>query len=30
MSDDPMDQLYFVGLAGIGIYIFYRIMEKSH
>jgi hypothetical protein len=30
MSDDPIDQLYFVGLAGIGIYIFYRIMEKSH
>jgi len=30
MSDDPLDQLYFAGLAGIGIYIFYRIMEKSH
>jgi len=30
MSDDPMDQLYFAGLAGIGIYIFYRIMEKAH
>jgi len=30
MSDEPMDQLYFAGLAGIGIYIFYRIMEKAH
>jgi hypothetical protein len=30
MSDDPLDQLYFAGLAGVGIYIFYRIMEKSH
>jgi hypothetical protein len=30
MSDDPIDQLYFAGLAGIGIYIFYRIMEKAH
>jgi hypothetical protein len=29
MSDDPIDQLYFAGLASIGIYIFYRIMEKS-
>jgi hypothetical protein len=29
MSDDPIDQLYFAGLAGVGIYIFYRIMEKS-
>lgn len=30
MSDDPIDQLYFAGLASIGIYIFYRIMEKAH
>jgi hypothetical protein len=30
MSDDPIDQVYFAGLACIGIYIFYRIMEKSH
>ena len=30
MSDDPIDQLYFAGLAGVGIYIFYRIMEKAH
>ena len=30
MPDDPIDQLYFAGLAGIGIYIFYRIMEKAH
>jgi len=29
MSDDPLDQLYFVGLAGVGIYVFYRIMEKA-
>lgn len=30
MSDEPIDQLYFAGLACVGIYIFYRIMEKSH
>ena len=30
MPDDTIDQLYFAGLAGIGIYIFYRIMEKAH
>ena len=30
ISDDPIDQVYFAGLACIGIYIFYRIMEKSH
>jgi hypothetical protein len=29
MSDDPLDQLYFAGLAGVGIYVFYRIMEKA-
>ena len=29
MSNDTMDQVYFAGLACIGIYIFYRIMEKS-
>jgi hypothetical protein len=29
MSDDPMDQIYYAGLAGLGIYIFYRIMEKA-
>jgi hypothetical protein len=29
MSDDPMDQIYFASLAGIGIYILYRLMEKS-
>jgi hypothetical protein len=29
MSDDPMDQIYFAGLACIGIYVFYRIMEKA-
>jgi hypothetical protein len=30
MSEDPIDQIYFAGLAGIGIYIFYRIMVKAH
>lgn len=30
MPEDPMDQLYFVSLAGIGIYILYRFMEKSN
>jgi hypothetical protein len=29
MSDDIMDQIYFAGLAGIGIYILYRIMDKA-
>ena len=29
MSDDIMDQIYFVSLSSIGIYILYRIMEKS-
>ena len=29
MSDDPIDKLYFAGLAGIGIYILYCIMKKS-
>jgi hypothetical protein len=29
MSSDPIDQLYFAGLACIGIYVFYRIMEKA-
>jgi tRNA A22 N-methylase len=29
MSNDTMDQVYFAGLACIGIYVFYRIMEKS-
>ena len=30
MSEDPIDQLYFAGLACIGIYVFYRFMEKTH
>ena len=30
MSDDPIDQVYFASLAGLGVYILYRIMEKSH
>ncbi len=29
MSDDPIDQLYFASLAVIGVYILYRMMEKS-
>jgi len=29
MSSDPMDQLYFASLAGVGLYILYRFMEKS-
>jgi hypothetical protein len=29
MSEDPIDQLYFASLAGIGLYILYRFMEKS-
>lgn len=29
LPDDPLAQLYFVSLAGIGIYILYRLMEKS-
>jgi hypothetical protein len=29
MSDDPIEQLYFASLSCIGIYILYRIMEKS-
>ena len=30
MSNDPMDQIYFASLATIGIYVLYRLMEKSH
>ena len=30
MSEDSIDQIYFAGLACIGIYVFYRIMDKSH
>jgi hypothetical protein len=29
MSDDIMDQIYFASLSCVGIYILYRIMEKS-
>ena len=29
MSDDITDQIYFASLSCIGIYILYRIMEKS-
>jgi hypothetical protein len=29
MTDDPMAQLYLASLAGVGIYILYRFMEKS-
>ena len=27
--DDPLEQVYFAGLAGIGVYMLYRIMKKS-
>jgi hypothetical protein len=27
--DDTFDQLYFAGLGGLGIYILYKLMEKS-
>lgn len=30
LPDDPLAQVYFAGLAFIGIYILYRFMEKSH
>lgn len=30
LPDDPLAQIYFAGLALIGIYILYRFMEKSH
>jgi hypothetical protein len=29
MSNDPLEQLYLASLAGIGIYILYKCMEKS-
>lgn len=29
LPDDPIAQLYFASLAGVGIYILYRLMEKS-
>jgi hypothetical protein len=29
MSDDPFERAYFAGLAGLGVYALYRIMEKS-
>jgi hypothetical protein len=29
LPKDPIVQLYFAGLACIGLFIFYRIMEKS-
>ena len=29
ISDDPIDQVYFVSLTVIGIYILYKIMKKS-
>jgi hypothetical protein len=29
MSDDPIEQLYFAGLACISLYILYRFMKKS-
>jgi hypothetical protein len=30
MSQDPVDQLYFATLATLGLYIFYRFVEKSY
>jgi hypothetical protein len=29
LPDDPLAQLYFASLAGVGLYILYRLMEKS-
>ena len=29
LPNDFMTQLYFAGLGGVGIYILYRLMEKS-
>jgi len=29
LPDDPLAQLYFASLSGLGIYILYRLMEKS-
>ena len=29
MPSDPLAQVYFASLAGVGIYIIYRLMEKS-
>jgi hypothetical protein len=29
MSDDIMDQIYFASIGAVGLYIFYRLMEKS-
>uniref|UniRef100_A0A6C0EQT1 Uncharacterized protein n=1 Tax=viral metagenome TaxID=1070528 RepID=A0A6C0EQT1_9ZZZZ len=30
LPDDPIDQLYFASLAGLGVYILYKFMEKSN
>ena len=30
LPTDPLVQLYFASLAGVSIYILYRLMEKSH
>ena len=27
--EDPLEQLYFAGLAGLGVFMLYRIMEKA-
>ena len=29
LPDDPLAQVYFASLAGVGLYILYRLMEKS-
>ena len=30
LPDDPLAQLYFASLAGVGLYILYRVMQKSN
>jgi len=30
MPDDPIAQLYFASLGVVGLFILYRLMEKSH
>jgi hypothetical protein len=29
VEDGVFDQMYFAGLGGLGIYILYKLMEKS-
>jgi hypothetical protein len=30
LPEDPLAQLYFASLAGVGLYILYHLMEKSN